>query len=175
MKKTIALFLAILAILSCTPAAFAADTTDSDGSTAVEYTVENAYSVNIPEVYNLNTDAYVDFTPNYVHTAADKQISIYVMADGIYYTGNGIVYLKGTSSGSTGATMSGTIKIGNTIDSIDTPIGDSRIATFYGDNGEISYTRGPFMKIEPELGAGITCGEYQATVFFDIVIEDLGT
>lgn len=175
MKKTIALFLAIIALLSCTPAAFAAGTDDSEGSTAVEYTVENTYSVNIPEVYNLNTDAYVDFTPNYVHTAADKQISIYVMEDGIYYIGNGTVYLQGSSGGSYGATMTGIIKIGSTADSIDTPVGDSRIATFYGDNGEISYTRGPFMKIEPELGAGITCGEYQATVFFDIVIEDLGT
>lgn len=172
MKKLITVLLSLSLLLCSAPAAFAASIDDNDGSMYVYYNVENAYSINIPESYDLGENSCVDFTPNYVHTTADKQISVYIMQDGIAYKGKGEVYLSGSSTNTYDAKMKTHVMVGSTPESIDWPITDDCVCTFYGDNGEISFIQGPYMRLAPELGAGITCGEYSATLFFDVVVEN---
>ena len=172
MKKLITVLLSLSLLLCSAPAAFAAGIDDNDGSMCVQYVVENTYSINIPELYDLNENSCVDFTPNYVHTTADKQISVYIMQDGSTYTGKGEVYLSGSSTNTYDTKMKTHVMIGSTPESVDWPITDDCVCTFFGDSGEISFIRGPYMRLNPELGAGINCGEYSATLFFDVVVEN---
>lgn len=173
MKKFIALALSLIMILSIAPSVFAASVEDAEDSMSVQYNVSNAYSINIPEVYDMNTDSYAAITAKYVHTEAGKRINVNILTDGEYYQGGGNITLKGCDAGNSGKTIRGYIQIGSTEDSIVQPMSDNCICSFYGDGGEISYEKGPYMNVLPMLGNGVVCGNYSATVFFDVVIDDL--
>lgn len=169
MKKFLALILSALMVLSITPSVFAASAEGAEGSMSVQYNISNAYSINIPEIYNMNTDSYAAITANYVHTEAGKKINVRIMQDGEYYKGGGTIALKGNND----KTITGYIQIGNTPDNITNAMSDEYICSFYGDGGEILYSKGPYMSILPKMGNGVFCGDYSATVFFEVVIDDL--